>query len=63
MSAILGWRIDRGAAWRGALLAAMVLAPAGAAAAQAATDAPTADEVQKAASELERLVRDELSLQ
>jgi hypothetical protein len=48
MSAIRGWRIDRGAAWRGALLAAMVLAPAGAAAAQGVTDAPTADEVQKA---------------
>jgi len=48
MSAIHGWRLDRGAAWRGALLAAALLAPAGAIAAQAATDAPTADEVQQA---------------
>jgi hypothetical protein len=48
MSTIRGWRSDRGATWRAALLAASLLAPAGAAAAQAATDAPTADEVQQA---------------
>lgn len=48
MSSIRMWRSERAAAWRGVLLAASLLGPAGAVAAQAEATGPTADEVQKA---------------
>ena len=48
MSSRRGSNLDRGTVWRAALLAASLLTPAGSAGAQAATDEPTADEVQQA---------------